>query len=220
MMLKSAKTQRTIHFIRWVKPSRDNYDSFVPFVPYPLFLDDDTRAGPRARSRKINYISKVKIEFGWRGAFVFARRRSPSPSLSAAPYSRNGRNFKRKFTNEGDFPRTPPRPAHPAGRGRDEGRAGGEEKATKRKIARRFSATVFRASSSTHRPRLSRSFDSFFFYLFTCTRERLRRTAAAKNEILRSQQKFTFPYAAIVIALEVSAKCAGCRGQILKLPAC
>lgn len=50
-MLKSVKTQRTIHFIRWVKPSRDNYDSFVPFVPYPLFLGDDTRAGPRVVSK-------------------------------------------------------------------------------------------------------------------------------------------------------------------------
>lgn len=117
-----------------------------------LFFSTMIHARGRTRSRKINYISKVKIEFGWRGAFVFARRRSSS--LSVIPYSRNGRNFKRKFTNEGDFPRTPP--PFPTGRG-------GEE-ATKRKIARSFSAAVFRASSSTHGPRLSRSFVSFFFF--------------------------------------------------------
>lgn len=96
------------------------------------------------RSRKINYISKVKIEFRWRGAFVFAQRRSSSPS--SVPYSRNGRNFKRKFTNEGDFPCTPPSAAFPGGTG---GRTGGGE--AKRKITRRFS--VFRASSSTYGPR-------------------------------------------------------------------
>lgn len=73
-----------------------------------LFFSTMIPARGRIRSRKINYISKVKIEFGWRGAFVFARRRSSSLSLPVIPYSRNGRNFKRKFTNEGDFPRTPP----------------------------------------------------------------------------------------------------------------
>lgn len=120
----------------------------------------------RARSRKINYISKVKIEFGWWGAFVFARRRSSSLSPSATPYSRNGRNFKRKFTNEGDFPRTPPRRFPDQEEDEMKEQQGGEE-VTKRKIARRFS--VFRASSSTHSSRLSRSFVSFFLISSTRT---------------------------------------------------
>jgi len=41
-----------------------------------LFFSAMIHARGRARSRKINYISKVKIEFRWWGAFVFARRRS------------------------------------------------------------------------------------------------------------------------------------------------
>lgn len=83
-MLKSVKTQRTIHFIRWVKPSRDNYDSFVPFVPYPLFLGDDTRAGPRGLEKLI-ISRKLKSSLGG-GARLFllgvVPRPSPPPPLT------------------------------------------------------------------------------------------------------------------------------------------
>lgn len=158
-----------------------------------LFFSTMIHARGRTRSRKINYISKVKIEFGWRGAFVFARRRSSSLSLSVIPYSRNGRNFKRKFTNEGDFPRTPP-PFPTRGR-----RRGGYEEENRTKLFRsRFPRFIINA-----RPETFSEFRLLFFLISsTRTRERLRRTAAAKNEIPRSRQKFTFSYIAIVIALE------------------
>jgi len=113
----------------------------------------------RARSRKINYISKVKIEFRWRGAFVFAQRRPSSrPVPQSLPVPRNGRNFKRKFTNEGDFPCAPPSvpPSRQEQREEEKEEEEGEEEeeekeeGAKRKIARRFSD--FRASSSTDGP--------------------------------------------------------------------
>lgn len=81
-----------------------------------------------------------------------------------------------------------------------------EEEAAKRKIARRFSAAVLRASSSTHthththRPRFSRSCISFFFFHLNSLHA--SELPAAKNEIPRSRQKFSFPRAAIVIALK------------------
>lgn len=117
---------------------------------------------------------------------------SPPSSHPSSPCSRNGRNFKRKFTNEGDFPRTPLR-RFPGRKRRRQGEEEVEE-AVKRKIARRFSAAVFRASSSTRGPRLSRSCVSFFF--FSPQLVHASELPAAKNEIPRSRQKFTFPRAA------------------------
>lgn len=72
-----------------------------------------------ARSRKINYISKVKIEFR---VGVLASERGGCEGrdetrgrlflfgVDPRPLG-NGRNFKRKFTNEGDYPAPAPRPA-------------------------------------------------------------------------------------------------------------
>lgn len=108
-----------------------------------LFFSTMIHARGRIRSRKINYISKVKIEFGWRGAFVFARHRSSSLALSVIPYSRNGRNFKRKFTNEGDFPHSSPFPDR-------ERRRGGYEEENRTKLFRsRFPRFIINAWPET-----------------------------------------------------------------------
>lgn len=141
----------------------------------------------RAWSRKINYISKVKIEFGWRGAFVFARRRSSSLPSSTAPYSWNGRNFKRKFTNEGDFPRTPSPPLC-----RQEEDEMKEEQGEERRLRRGKSHGAFpQPFSALHHQRMTRDFLGvsfpFFFNLLNsravtanCSREKWDTTVPTK----------------------------------------
>lgn len=73
------------------------------------------------RSRKINYISKVKIEFGEGGRAGNARLFLFGVALPLQSPG-NGRNFKRKFTNEGDFPSLPSPAPTRLQRGRGEGK--------------------------------------------------------------------------------------------------
>lgn len=110
------------------------------------------------RSRKINYISKVKIEFGEGGRAGNARLFLFGVALPLQSPG-NGRNFKRKFTNEGDFPSLPSPAPTRLQRGRGEG-----------KIAPR--GVVFRAFSTglcpAGRPPATfleyLSFSFFFFF--------------------------------------------------------
>lgn len=79
------------------------------------------------------------------------------PELPFTLYSRNGRNFKRKFTNEGDFPRTPLTALLPTEKRRRTLRRGKSRGA----FPQQFSALHHQRT----RPRLSPSF-IFLFFLF------------------------------------------------------
>lgn len=155
-------------------------------------------AGARARSRKINYISKVEIEFAWRGAFVFARRRPSAPRpLYSAPYSRE----TAEILNESLLMKATSRALLPAGKRRRRWNRRHEVEVavllmvvvvvSRGEIVRRFSAAVFRASSSTHGRDFSRSFVSSFFLL--ASRQIRGRTTAAKNERYRGPGKNVHP---------------------------
>jgi len=104
---------------------------------------------------------------------------------------RNGRNFKRKFTNEGDFPCA--LPSVPLSRQEQREEEEEEEEEAKRKIALfRFPRFIINACPSRRRETFPQSFVSFFYLSLRPETERSRQTMAAKNEIPRFRQKFIF----------------------------
>jgi len=132
---------------------------------------------------------------------------------------RNGRNFKRKFTNEGDFPCAPPSvPPSLGGSSRRRRRRG-----RRRKRQRGKSRGAFPISALHHQRMVPlpppRDFPPDFrvpFFISVCARKLSGHgeTTAARNEMPRLRQKFIFPRA-IVIASEFRlANCfshAACR---------
>lgn len=118
---------------------------------------------------------------------------APLPLLAVPLLSRNGRNFKRKFTNEGDFPRPPPRRF--TGRRRRRGRRGGGEGCEEENRTALFRSRFPRA---LHHQRTVETFPPSFvssFFLFPRGAVPHGRTTVAKNEIprARSRQKFIPP---------------------------
>lgn len=120
----------------------------------------------RARSRKINYISKVKIEFGWGGARLFLLGVVPRPSAPSPPHTRGtaeilNESLLMKATFRALLPA-----AFPTGGGRDEG--GAED--AQRRLRRGKSHGAFpQPFSALHHQRAARDFlgvSSPFFFFF------------------------------------------------------
>lgn len=124
----------------------------------------------RARGLEKLIISRKLKSSLVEGRVCFCSASSLSPLSS--PCSRNGRNFKRKFTNEGDFPRTPLR-RFPRRKRRSKGK-----KTRKRRRLRRGKSHGAFPFSAFHHQHTARDFlevaSSFFFHLNSYTRASCR----------------------------------------------
>lgn len=172
-------------------------------------------ARDRARGLEKLIISrKLKSSLG-SGARLFLLGVTPLVPPLSSPCSRNGRNFKRKFTNEGDFPRTPPR-RFPSRKRRREA----EGKKRWRRLRRGKSHGAFpQPFSALHHQRAARDFlevaSPFFF--FTSTRVRSERAAGREKWDTAVPTKIYLSTCRDRNCFRTSlAKCVGAHIQILK----